>query len=89
MMDGILEYKSNGYMCNISYDATSDGTLKIDSSDSMNEGTNKERNGEKEERGDNENKKKTLASHQKVGLLNDVHNVSLWMMLGCSLQMVM
>jgi hypothetical protein len=28
---------------------------------------------------------KTLASHQKVGLLGDLWNVSLWMMLGCLL----
>jgi len=30
----------------------------------------------------------TFASHQKVGLFNEVQNVSLWMMLGCLLQMV-
>jgi hypothetical protein len=30
----------------------------------------------------------TLASRQKVGLFGKVQNVSLWMMLGCSLQMV-
>jgi len=30
----------------------------------------------------------TLASHQKVGLLGEVQNVTFWMMLGCSLQVV-
>ncbi len=33
--------------------------------------------------------KKTLTSHQKVGLLGEVQNVTLWMMLGCSLQVAM
>jgi hypothetical protein len=28
----------------------------------------------------------TLTSHQKVGLFGEMQNVSLWMMLGCSLQ---
>jgi len=35
-----LNTSSNGYMCNICYDATSDGTLRINYTDSMNEGTN-------------------------------------------------
>jgi hypothetical protein len=33
-------------------------------------------------------KKRTIASRQKVGLFSEVHKVTLWMMLGCSLQVV-
>jgi len=31
---------------------------------------------------------KTHVSHQKVGLFSEVRNVTLWMMLGCLLQVV-
>jgi hypothetical protein len=34
-------------------------------------------------------KEGTLASHRKVGLFGEVQNVSLWMMLDCSLQVAM
>jgi hypothetical protein len=46
-MDGTPEDESNGYKCNIFYDATNGGILKRASSNSMNENTN-EGNGEKE-----------------------------------------
>ncbi|CAM6069158.1 unnamed protein product [Sphagnum tenellum] len=82
-MDGIPKDKSNGYMCNSSDDAISDGILRRTSFDSMSEGMNEEGNGEEEEeRGDNEKKEGTLASHQKEGLFGKVRNASLWMMLG-------
>lgn len=45
MMDGTTQHEFNGYMCNIFYDATSDGTLKRTFPDSMNEGMNQKRNG--------------------------------------------
>jgi len=48
-MHGILEDKFDGYKCNNSHDATSDGTLRITFFDYMNEGTNEEGNGEEEE----------------------------------------
>ncbi len=58
-MDGTLEDESDGYKCNNSNDATSDGTLRRIYSSSMNEGTNEEGNGkEEEERDDNENKRR-------------------------------
>jgi hypothetical protein len=31
---------------------------------------------------------RTIASHQKVDVLNEVRNANLWMMLGCLLQVV-
>jgi hypothetical protein len=56
---GTLEDESDGYRCNSSNDATSDGTLRRTFSGSMSEGTNEEINGEEEEeRGDNENKRR-------------------------------
>jgi hypothetical protein len=59
MMDGNPENESNGYKCNSSNGATSDGTLRRVSFDSINESTNEIRNGkEEEEQGDNENKRK-------------------------------
>ncbi len=58
-MHGIPEDEFDGYKCNNSHDATSDGTLRITFFDSMNEGTNEEGNGEEEEEwGDSENEKK-------------------------------
>jgi len=48
MMDGTLEDEFDGYRCNISDDATNDGTLRRVSFDFMNEGKNEEGNGEKE-----------------------------------------
>jgi len=58
--------------------------VKIGSFDSMNEGWDDEGNGEEEQEwGDNENRGKN--SCQKVSVLGEVWNVSLWMMLGYSL----
>jgi hypothetical protein len=48
-MDGTLEDESDGYKCNNSNDATSDGTLRRIYSSSMNEGTNEEGDGKEEE----------------------------------------
>jgi hypothetical protein len=57
--DGTLEDEFDGYMCNISKDANSDGTLRRASYDSMNESTNEERNNETEkEQDDNENERR-------------------------------
>jgi hypothetical protein len=47
MMGGITQHEFDGYMCNIFYDATNDGTLKRTFFNFMNEGTNEERNGKK------------------------------------------
>jgi hypothetical protein len=86
MMNGTLQEESDGYMCNIFYGSNSDGTMRRGFSDSKSEGWDEEGNGEKSR---NEvimkMEKGTLASCQKVGVLDEVWNVSLWMMLGCSL----
>ncbi len=47
-MNGTPQDESNGYKCNISFDSNNDGTMTRGSSNSMNEGWNEERNGEKE-----------------------------------------
>jgi hypothetical protein len=49
-MDGTLDGKSDGYMCNIFDDVTSDGNLRRNFSDFMNEGTNEKGNGEEEQK---------------------------------------
>jgi hypothetical protein len=55
-MTGTPQDKFNGYRCNISNGASSDGTLKKTFLGSMNEGWNEKGNGkEEQEEGDNEN----------------------------------
>jgi hypothetical protein len=55
-MDGNPKDEFDGYMCNISNDATNDGTLKIIVLNFMNQSMNEEGNSEEEqEQGDNEN----------------------------------
>ncbi len=91
-MDGTFEDESNGYMCNISNDANCDGTLRKTFSNSMTKGTNEEGNGEEEQdQGDNENGRRNsyILSKGSFSLLSKVQNVSLWMMLGCLLQVAM
>jgi hypothetical protein len=69
-MAGILKDKSDGYKCNNSNDATSDGNLRRTSFDYMIEGMNGEGNGKEEE---NKVIMKTEEgnprSHQKEGCL--------------------
>jgi hypothetical protein len=77
-------------MCNIFDDATSDGTLRRASlilwvkAQMKKEMARKSRNKVIMKMVEG-----ILTSHQNVGLLSDVWNVSLWMMLGCLLQVVM
>jgi hypothetical protein len=48
-MNGTPQEKSNGYMCNIFYDSSNDGTVRGHSFDSMGEGWDEKGNGEKEQ----------------------------------------
>ncbi len=76
--------------CNISNDATNDDILRITFSDFMSEGTNEEGSGEEEQEwGDIENEGRNSHIPPKGRFVWQGVGVSLWMMLGCSLQVAM
>ncbi len=69
-MDGIPKEESCGYKCNSFEDATSDGTLRKASFESMREGMNGEGNGkEEEERVDNVNWRRNFCIPSKGRLI--------------------
>jgi len=86
IMNGTSKDKSNGYMCNISNDSNNDGILEKGYFYFMNEGWNEERNNEVEQKQvDNENGRRNFHIPSKVVVFGKVWNVSLWMILGCLL----
>jgi hypothetical protein len=90
MMNGIPQDEFDGYRCNISNDSINDGTMRKGFYDSMSEGWNEEGNGkEEQERATNENGGRNFLIMPRGRYAYEVWNVSLWMMLGCSLQMAM
>jgi hypothetical protein len=85
-MNGTSKDKSNGYMCNIFNDSNNDGILEKGYFYFMNEGWNEERNNEVEQKQvDNENGRRNFHISSKVVVFGKVWNVSLWMILGCLL----